>query len=82
YLPRFDKVPLEKVAVADRKFPATWITADRSDVTDEFVRYARPLIGEDPVTLPMVNGLPRMAQLSPIFAEKKLAAYIPQSDRK
>lgn len=81
YLPKFDKVPLDKVAVADRKFPSAWISADRSDVTDEFIRYARPLIGDDVVPLPMVNGLPRMTRLEPIFADKKLNAYIPQGDR-
>ena len=81
YQPRLDRVPLEKVASADRKFPAAWISADRSDVTDEFLNYARPLIGDEPVMLPMVNGLPRMSRLLLILAEKRLAEYVPQGDR-
>ena len=34
-------------------------------------RYARPLIGEDWVSVPLVNGLQRFARLELIFAEKK-----------
>ena len=50
---RYDRVPLEQVAASERNFPADWITKDGFDVTDEFVRYARPLVGEDMVSLPL-----------------------------
>jgi len=49
------------------------------DVTDDFVRYARPLIGEDWPSVPLVDGRQRFARLRPLFAEKKLPPYIPQA---
>ena len=36
--------------------PATWITADGSDVTEDFIRYARPLI-QGEVTVPTEDGI-------------------------
>ena len=78
----YDKVPLELVANSERSFPEKWITGNRFDVTDDFIDYARPLIGEDWVSVPMVNGLMRFARLKPIFADKKLKSYIPETYRK
>lgn len=75
----FDKVLLEEVANSEREFPKDWITPSRIDVTDDFVEYARPLIGEDWVSVPIVNGLQRFARLQPIFAEKKCSEYKPQA---
>jgi ATP-dependent phosphofructokinase / diphosphate-dependent phosphofructokinase len=80
YNVRYDKVPLEKVALSERFFPKEWISPDGMDVTDEFLRYARPLIGEDWVSVPMVNGRQRFAQLKPAFAEKKLPYYELEAD--
>ncbi len=40
--------------------PATWITADGSDVTEDFIRYARPLI-QGEVTVPTEDGVPKFA---------------------
>jgi 6-phosphofructokinase 1 len=82
YSARYDKVPLEKVAAADRSFPKKWIARNGCDVTDEFVRYCRPLVGEDMVSLPMIDGRQRLAKLKPLFAEKTLPAYALQADRK
>jgi 6-phosphofructokinase len=79
YNVRYDKVPLEKVALSERTFPEKWIDKNRIDVTDEFIEYARPLIGEDWVSVPMVNGRQRFARLKPAFAEKKLAGYKPEA---
>lgn len=78
----FDKVPLDVVANSERKFPAHWIAPNRIDVTDDFVRYARPLIGEDWVSVPLVNGIQRFARLKPVFAEKVLPEYVPQAHSK
>jgi 6-phosphofructokinase 1 len=75
YNVRYDKVPLEKVALSERTFPKEWITPDRIDVTDAFLDYVRPLIGEDWVSVPIVNGRQRFARFKPVFAEKKLPAY-------
>jgi ATP-dependent phosphofructokinase / diphosphate-dependent phosphofructokinase len=80
YSARYDKVPLEKVAAADRSFPKQWIAPNGSDVTDEFIRYARPLVGEDMITLPMLDGRQRMTRFQPIYAAQKLPKYVPQAD--
>lgn len=77
----YDKVPLEAVANSERQFPASWISESKIDVTDDFIRYAKPLIGADWPSVPLVNGLQRFARLKPIFAEKKLPDYIPQNYR-
>jgi 6-phosphofructokinase len=81
YHVRYDKVSLEVVANSERTFPASWIAPSQVDVTDDFVRYARPLIGDDWPTIPLVDGRQRFARLQPIFAEKKLPAYVPQAYR-
>ncbi len=82
YNVRYDKVPLAEVANSERSFPASWITPDGTDVTDDFVRYARPLIGDDWPSIPLVDGRVRLARLKPVFADQKLPKYIPQADRK
>ena len=79
YNVRYDKVPLDEVANSERTFPAAWITPDGCDVTDDFVRYARPLVGDDMVTLPMVDGRQRLTRLQPIYAAQKLPKYVPQA---
>lgn len=77
----YGAVPLRDVANSERHFPADWIAASGFDVTDDFVRYARPLVGEDMVSLPMLDGRQRMARLKPIYAKQKLPAYVPQAER-
>ena len=81
YSVRYDKVPLDQVANSERTFPSSWITETGNDVTDDFVRYAQPLVGEGMVSLPMVGGRQRLARLKPIHADQKLAPYVPQADR-
>lgn len=71
----YDKVPLEKVALSERFFPEKWIHENKVDVTDDFLQYARPLLGDDWVSVPLINGRQRFAQLEKIFADKKLPAY-------
>jgi 6-phosphofructokinase len=82
YSVEFDKVPLEKVANFDRSFPKAWISASGCDVTDDYLAYAQPLIGQDWVTVPTVNGLVRFARIAQTFAPKKLSAYVPETYRK
>jgi len=73
YAVQYGEVPLEVVANAERTFPAEWIAPSRTDVTDGFVRWAMPLIGEP---------LPRFAQLAPRMARRKgLPDYVPQGMR-
>ena len=75
----YDKVPLQKVALSERSFPEEWITESRYDVTDEFIKYARPLTGDEWVKIPLVNGIQRFTRFKPVFAEKKLNKYIPEA---
>ena len=75
----YDKVPLKEVALSERSFPAKWISQNRYDVTDEFLRYAKPLIGDKWVNIPIENGIQRFTRLKPVFAEKKLEKYIPEA---
>ncbi|MDR2346875.1 MAG: diphosphate--fructose-6-phosphate 1-phosphotransferase [Planctomycetaceae bacterium] len=82
YNVKYDKVKLEQVANSERTFPSNWITKNGTDVTDDFIKYAKPFIGEDNLNLPMINGRQRLTQFKNIFAEKKLPAYIPEADRK
>jgi ATP-dependent phosphofructokinase / diphosphate-dependent phosphofructokinase len=77
----YDKVPLEQVANSERHFPKHWIAPNRIDVTDDFVRYARPLIGEDWVSVPIIDGIQRFARFQKIFAERALPEYVPQAHR-
>ena len=73
----YDKVPLEKVANSSRFLPGSWITKDGLDVTDDFVRYAAPLIGNEDPAVPRENGLQRFARFDIRFVDKKLPAYTP-----
>ena len=79
YNVRYDKVPLDRVANSERTFPESWISPARTDVTDGFVKYARPLIGESWANVPLIGGLQRFARLEPEFAERKLDRYVPQA---
>jgi 6-phosphofructokinase 1 len=81
YHVRYDKVPLEVVANSERACPEGWIAPSRVDVTDDFVQYACPLIGDDWPAIPLVDGRQRFAHLQPIFAEKRLPGYVPQAYR-
>jgi 6-phosphofructokinase len=81
YNVRYDKVPLEMVANSERSFPRNWISPNRIDVTDDFVRYARPLIGDHWPAIPLVDGRQRFARLQRVFASQKLPGYVPQAYR-
>jgi 6-phosphofructokinase len=81
YSVHYDKVPLELVANSERCLPEAWIAESRLDVSDDFVRYARPLIGDGWPAIPLLSGRQRFARLEPAFAEKKLPAYLPQASR-
>lgn len=81
YTVEYGKAPLPEVANSERHFPADWITEDGMDVTDDFIKYARPLIGDNWVSVPIINGRIRLARLEKKFADQKLDKYIPQADR-
>jgi 6-phosphofructokinase 1 len=81
YNVEYGKVPLELVANSERTFPEAWIAPNKIDVTDDFLKYATPLIGEDWASVPVINGRQRFTRFAPIFAEKKLPAYELQAAR-
>ena len=82
YSVRYDRVPLGEVANSERTFPKAWIAASGCDVTDEFVNYAKPLLGGEMISLPLIDGRQRLTRFRPLYAEKKLPSYQPQADRK
>ncbi|HBQ63987.1 MAG TPA: 6-phosphofructokinase [Clostridiales bacterium] len=77
YCIAYDKVDLRTMANSARYLPKNWITSDGLDVTDDFVKYARPLIGNGWPDIPIQNGLQRFARLNRVFVEKKCKTYIP-----
>ena len=77
YTVRYDHVPLEAMANAARKLPAEWIAPGGTDVTDGFLTYARPLIGQTTAKHESRGGLLRFARLEVIPVGKKLPAYTP-----
>ena len=60
-------MPLELAANTEKKVPLEWITQDGSYVSDEFIKYALPLIQGD-AKAPLEEGLPRFAQLKKVYA--------------
>lgn len=81
YTAYVDKVPLDVVANSVRHLPKAWITEDGLDVTDAFVEYARPLIGDGPPDLEIEGGLQRFARFEMTMAAKRLPTYIPMRHR-
>lgn len=57
--------PLSSAANAEKQIPAEWITADGTNLTDDFVAYALPLIAGEP-NRRLKNGLPVYSNLKNI----------------
>lgn len=57
--------PLSSAANAEKQIPVEWITADGTNLTDDFVAYALPLIAGEP-NRRLKNGLPVYAKLKNI----------------
>ena len=77
YAAGYDRIDLGTVANSARVLPKSWIAANGVDVTDDFTRYAAPLIGEAAPPVPLENGLQRFARLDIRFVESKIPAYTP-----
>ncbi len=77
----YDKVLLDTVANSVRYMPTNWITSDGIDVTDDFISYAMPLIGDGWPSVKIENGLQRFARFDIKFIDKKLPDYIPVNMR-
>jgi 6-phosphofructokinase 1 len=74
-------VPVAEVANFHRHMPREWIDPNRPDVTDAFVRYARPLIGEDWPGMEVEAGLQRFARFDRHRVTPLLPKYLPQNHR-
>jgi 6-phosphofructokinase 1 len=61
-------VNLAEVANKEKKVPAEWVNKDGTGVTDDFIKYALPLI-EGESRPPVENGLPRFAKLKKVPAK-------------
>ena len=81
YRPVYAHVPLAAVANFHRQLPAHWLSADQLDVTDDFVRYAQPLIGDTWPEIGIEGGVQRFARLRRNLLPQKLRPYVPQNNR-
>jgi ATP-dependent phosphofructokinase / diphosphate-dependent phosphofructokinase len=77
YKAYYSKVILSTVANSERFLPKSWIAKGGIDVTDDFVKYAKPLIGDGWPHIPIENGIQRFARLNLNIIDKKAADYIP-----
>jgi len=73
----YDKVRLEVVANTARHLPRHWIADNRVDVTDDFVRYAQPLVGDGNPDIKVENGFQRFARIRREFVPRKTREYLP-----
>jgi ATP-dependent phosphofructokinase / diphosphate-dependent phosphofructokinase len=79
YQAYYDKVDLLAVANSERFIPKSWIAPSGIDVTDDFLRYARPLIGETWPAVRLEGGLQRFARFDIRFVDKRLPSYVPMT---
>jgi len=77
----YDKVPLTEVANSFRPLPRAWISEDGLDVTDDFARYARPLIGDEVYPGGGDGSGHRFARLETRWVERRLEPYTPLRHR-
>ena len=63
-------LPLELAANTEKTVPQEWIINNGTGISDEFVKYALPLIQGDPECA-TEDGLPRFARLKKVLVEKK-----------
>lgn len=63
-------LPLELAANTEKTVPLEWIINDGTGISDEFVKYALPLIQGEPNQV-KEDGLPRFAMLKKVLVPKK-----------
>ena len=59
---------LVEVANAEKKLPKEWINAEENGITEDYVKYALPLIQGEPKRV-LEQGMPRFANLKKIVAK-------------
>ncbi len=70
YAIEYELLPLELAANTEKTVPLEWITENNTNISDEFIKYALPLI-QGEAKAPLENSLPRFAKLKKVFVEKK-----------
>ncbi len=63
-------LPLELAANTEKTVPMEWITENGTNISDEYVKYAMPLI-QGEAKAPLEDSLPRFARLKKVLVEKK-----------
>ena len=66
---KYKLMPLELAANTEKTVPTEWIVNNGTGLSDEFVKYALPLIQGD-AKAPLEDGLPRFAKLKKVLAKK------------
>lgn len=62
-------IPLELAANTERTVPLDWITEDGTNISEDFVKYALPLIQGGDCKAPLEDGLPRFAKLKKVLVK-------------
>lgn len=70
YVCEYKLLPLELAANTEKTVPLEWITDNGTGISDEFVKYALPLIQGEP-NMQKEDGLPRFAKLKKVPVAKK-----------
>ena len=70
YACEYKLLPLELATNTEKTVPLEWIINNGTGISDEFVKYAMPLIQGEPDML-KEDGLPRFAKLKKVLVEKK-----------
>ncbi len=70
YVCEYKLLPLELAANTEKTVPLEWITNNGTGISDEFVKYALPLI-QGECDMKKEDGLPRFAKLKKVLVEKK-----------
>ncbi len=68
YKCNYKLMPLELAANTEKTVPLEWIINDGTYVSEEYVKYALPLIQGD-AKAPLEDGLPRFAKLKKVFVK-------------
>lgn len=69
YVCNIKMIPLSEVANTEKKVPLEWINEAGNNVTEDYIRYALPLIAGE-TEQPKEDGLPRFARLKKVLASK------------
>ena len=64
----YQLLPLELAANTEKTVPLEWITDNNTNISDEFIKYALPLI-QGEAKAPLENSLPRFARLKKVFVK-------------